>query len=240
MADSSRRRGGAERASIRRGGAVAAETRERLEALLAGQRLLALGVVVEGAPVVGLVPYALAADRTALYIQASRLAAHSRGLETGSRWSGVVHEPTRRRKIRCRCRGSCSRAAPRGCQATRPISSPRARVPPALSRGGDDAAARRLRALSARARVRAASSASGRPSTCRARTSPSSPRAEASRAARQGIGRRLGSFGRWLGGQGVHSLDQVCPGGQILLCLEAMPVNAPALPPAVGRGLGKL
>ncbi len=69
------------------------ETRERLEALLAGQRLLALGVVVEGAPVVGLVPYAVAADRTALYVQASRLAAHSRGLETGSRWSGVVHVP---------------------------------------------------------------------------------------------------------------------------------------------------
>jgi putative heme iron utilization protein len=72
---------------------VTPETRERLETLLTGQRLLALGVVVKGAPVVGLVPYAVAADRTALYIQASRLAAHSRGLETGSRWSGVVHEP---------------------------------------------------------------------------------------------------------------------------------------------------
>ena len=69
------------------------EARGRLEALLSGQRLLALAVVVEGEPVAGLVPYVAAADFTALYIQASRLARHSRGLDTGGRWSGVVHEP---------------------------------------------------------------------------------------------------------------------------------------------------
>jgi heme iron utilization protein len=69
------------------------EDRSRLAGLLSGQRLLALGVVVDGKPVVGLVPYTLAPDRTALLIQASRLAHHSRGLESGGRWSGVVHEP---------------------------------------------------------------------------------------------------------------------------------------------------
>jgi putative heme iron utilization protein len=72
---------------------VTPEARGRLEALLTGQRLLALAVVVEGEPVAGLVPYVVAADFAALYIQAARLARHTRGLDTGGRWSGVVHEP---------------------------------------------------------------------------------------------------------------------------------------------------
>lgn len=69
------------------------EETSRLRDLLTGQRLLALGVVVEGRPVVGLVPYALAPDRSALLVQASRLAPHSRGLTAGGRWSGAIHEP---------------------------------------------------------------------------------------------------------------------------------------------------
>jgi hypothetical protein len=60
---------------------------------LTGQRLLALAVVVDGEPVAGLVPYVVAADFGALHIQASRLARHTRGLDSGGRWSGVVHEP---------------------------------------------------------------------------------------------------------------------------------------------------
>jgi len=72
---------------------VTPEARARLEALLTAQRQLALAVVVDGEPVAGLVPYVVAADFGALYIQASRLARHTRGLETGARWSGVVHEP---------------------------------------------------------------------------------------------------------------------------------------------------
>jgi heme oxygenase (biliverdin-IX-beta and delta-forming) len=72
---------------------VTPEARGRLEGLLTGQRLLALAVVVDGEPVAGLVPYVVAADFGALYIQASRLARHTRGLDTGGRWSGVVHEP---------------------------------------------------------------------------------------------------------------------------------------------------
>lgn len=69
------------------------EDRARLRDLLAGQRLLALGVVVDAEPVVGLVPYAMAPDFGSLYVQASRLARHSPGLKTGGRWSAAIHEP---------------------------------------------------------------------------------------------------------------------------------------------------
>lgn len=65
----------------------------RLEELLLGQRLIALGVTVEGAPVVGLLPYAVSEDCRALYVQASSLARHSRGLVSGASWSGLIHEP---------------------------------------------------------------------------------------------------------------------------------------------------
>lgn len=69
------------------------EDQARLRELLTGQRLLALGVVVDAEPVVGLVPYAPAADFGALYVQASRLARHTQGLKAGGRWSGAIHEP---------------------------------------------------------------------------------------------------------------------------------------------------
>ena len=69
------------------------EATGRLRDLLTVQRLLALGVVVDGQPVVGLVPFVAGQDFAALYVQASRLARHARGLDAGGRWSGVVHEP---------------------------------------------------------------------------------------------------------------------------------------------------
>jgi len=64
-----------------------------LRELLVSQRLLALGVVVDTEPVVGLVPYAISADFASLFVQASRLARHSQGLKDRSRWSGTIHEP---------------------------------------------------------------------------------------------------------------------------------------------------
>jgi hypothetical protein len=70
-----------------------AEDRELLRSLLMDERLLALGLVVEGEPVVGLLPFAAAADFSAVYVQASRLARHSRGLTPGARFSGVIHRP---------------------------------------------------------------------------------------------------------------------------------------------------
>ena len=69
------------------------EDQSNLEKLLLGQRLVALGLVVDGEPVVGLLPYAVAADRSALYVHASRLARHSEGMKEGARWSGAIHEP---------------------------------------------------------------------------------------------------------------------------------------------------
>ena len=72
---------------------VTPEDAARLGELLLGQRLIALGVVVDSAPVVGLLPYAVSEDRRALYVQASSLARHSRGLAAGAPWSGLIHEP---------------------------------------------------------------------------------------------------------------------------------------------------
>jgi hypothetical protein len=65
----------------------------RLGGLLLGQRLVALGVVAEGEPIVGLLPYAVADDRAALIVQSSGLSRHSRGLVAGAPWSGMIHEP---------------------------------------------------------------------------------------------------------------------------------------------------
>jgi hypothetical protein len=69
------------------------EDASRLRDLLTGQRLLSLALLVDGEPVAGLLPYALDRGFTALYVQASRLARHARGLVTGALWSGVIHEP---------------------------------------------------------------------------------------------------------------------------------------------------
>jgi len=72
---------------------VTPEDRSRLVDLLTRQRLLALAVVVDGEPVVGLMPFAYDRGRGALYVQASRLARHTKGLRPGAAWGGVVHEP---------------------------------------------------------------------------------------------------------------------------------------------------
>ena len=69
------------------------EDSARLHGLLLGQRLVALGVVAEGEPIVGLLPYAVTEDCGALVVQSSSLARHSRGLTAGAPWSGMIHEP---------------------------------------------------------------------------------------------------------------------------------------------------
>ncbi len=69
------------------------EDSARLGSLLLGQRLVALGVVAEGEPIVGLLPYAVSPDRGALIVQSSSLARHSKGLGPGAPWSGMIHEP---------------------------------------------------------------------------------------------------------------------------------------------------
>jgi heme iron utilization protein len=64
-----------------------------LRQLLEVPRVAALGVLVDGAPYVGLVPFALAGDRQAFFVHASRLARHTRGLLAGAPYSVLLHAP---------------------------------------------------------------------------------------------------------------------------------------------------
>ncbi len=59
--------------------------------LFTSQRVLALGVIVDGAPLVSLLPYALSDDLTAVYVHASQLARHYRGLAQGGAFSALIH-----------------------------------------------------------------------------------------------------------------------------------------------------
>ena len=66
---------------------------EATRRLLDEQRVLSLALVVEGAPVIGLLPFAATAGYRALVIHASRLARHTRGLTQGAAFEALVHEP---------------------------------------------------------------------------------------------------------------------------------------------------
>lgn len=63
-----------------------------LRALIAGERVLALGVLVEGEPYVGMLPYAVGEDAATLLVHASKLARHSKGLLPGAEFSALIHE----------------------------------------------------------------------------------------------------------------------------------------------------
>jgi len=60
---------------------------------LLDQRVLSLGVLVDGAPYVGLLPFAVTEDRQALIVHASGLARHTSGLGNGTPWSALLHLP---------------------------------------------------------------------------------------------------------------------------------------------------
>lgn len=64
-----------------------------LRDLLDRQRVLSLGVLVDGEPYVGLLPFAVAADCQALFVHASGLARHTKGLSEGARFSALLHAP---------------------------------------------------------------------------------------------------------------------------------------------------
>jgi heme iron utilization protein len=70
---------------------VDAQRREAIRALLRGRKVLGLAVVLDGEPAVSLTPYAPAPDFSALYIQASTLARHTRALTPGARVSVLGH-----------------------------------------------------------------------------------------------------------------------------------------------------
>jgi hypothetical protein len=69
------------------------ENTKLLRELMAGHRVMALGVMVEETPYISLVPFALTADWGAFIIHASRLARHAGGLTPGAPFSAMLHAP---------------------------------------------------------------------------------------------------------------------------------------------------
>ena len=67
------------------------EEQNLLEELLTENRVLSLGVMVDGRPHVGLLPFVVADDRQWALVHASQLARHSRGLQPGSPFSILIH-----------------------------------------------------------------------------------------------------------------------------------------------------
>ena len=59
--------------------------------LLSDCRVLSLGVLIDGKPHVGLLPFVTATDYRSALIHASQLARHSRGLQPGSPFSALIH-----------------------------------------------------------------------------------------------------------------------------------------------------
>ena len=74
---------------------MTAEQAAELRALIARQRVLALGVVVEESPYVGLLPYALGDDHATLLVHASKLARHTQGLLPGAEFAALIHDGDR-------------------------------------------------------------------------------------------------------------------------------------------------
>jgi len=65
---------------------------EAIRDLVASNRVLSLAVVIDGEPEASLLPYAVRPDYGALYVQASALARHSKGLQPGARVGVLIHE----------------------------------------------------------------------------------------------------------------------------------------------------
>lgn len=67
--------------------------RDLVRDLLAKTRVLALSLLVDGEPFVGQLPFAARSDFGALFVHASRLARHSRGLIEGAPFSALIQVP---------------------------------------------------------------------------------------------------------------------------------------------------
>lgn len=65
----------------------------RLRALLSEERILVLGVVVDGEPLTGLLPYAVDSQGPALLVHVSSLARHAEGLREGGRFAALIRRP---------------------------------------------------------------------------------------------------------------------------------------------------
>jgi heme oxygenase (biliverdin-IX-beta and delta-forming) len=64
---------------------------DSIRALLEGSRVLSAAVLVDGEPEAALLPFALRPDYGAVYVQASGLARHARGLQSGARVGVLIH-----------------------------------------------------------------------------------------------------------------------------------------------------
>ncbi|MCC7180560.1 MAG: pyridoxamine 5'-phosphate oxidase family protein [Acidobacteria bacterium] len=64
---------------------------DAIRTLLHNQRVLSLAVVVDGQPEAGLLPYAVRDDLRAVFVQASGLARHARGLQEGAVVGVLIH-----------------------------------------------------------------------------------------------------------------------------------------------------
>ncbi len=64
-----------------------------LQALLDGQRVLAIAVQAGSAPYAGLLPFVPLPDRSGVFVHASRMSKHSQGLMEGARVGALIHEP---------------------------------------------------------------------------------------------------------------------------------------------------
>jgi hypothetical protein len=64
-----------------------------LRDLLTGEKLVTLAVVIEGAPVAGVLPFLAEPGLATLLVHTSKLARHSRGLTPGAPFSAAIHLP---------------------------------------------------------------------------------------------------------------------------------------------------
>jgi hypothetical protein len=65
---------------------------EAIRELMTAHSVLSLAVLVDGDPEASLLPFALRPDFGAVYVQASGLARHSRGLQPGARVGVLIHD----------------------------------------------------------------------------------------------------------------------------------------------------
>jgi putative heme iron utilization protein len=65
---------------------------EAIRDIVVTHRLLSLAVLIDGDPEASLLPYALRPDFAAVYVQASGLARHAKGLQPGAHVGVLVHE----------------------------------------------------------------------------------------------------------------------------------------------------
>jgi len=70
---------------------VEPEVLQAIREMMTGHRLLSLAVLVDGSPDASLLPYALRQDFGALYVQASGLARHARGLVQDATVGVMIH-----------------------------------------------------------------------------------------------------------------------------------------------------